>query len=143
MLQADLLLTGNIESHLDQQGIIGLMHIRETWSRGEVLTTQRMLWEEVDMIGDNHQVANLEAGVHATSGVADEEHLDTQFVHHTYREGHFLHRVTLIEVEASLHGQNIHTTQLTEDEFATMSLYGRDGEVGNLLIGDLLLVSNF
>jgi hypothetical protein len=46
-------------------------------------------------------------------------------------------------METALHGHDIHATQFAEDQFATMSLYGRDGEVGNLLIGDLLLVSNF
>ena len=76
ILQADLLLACNIESHLDEQGIIGLMHIRETWSCGEVLATQRVLREEVDVVGDDHQVTNLETGVHATCGIADEEHLD-------------------------------------------------------------------
>ena len=143
ILQTDLLLTGNVKGHLDEQGIIGLMHIWETWTRGEVLATQWMLWEEVDMVGDDHQVTNLETGVHATCGITDEEGLDAQFVHDTYGESDLLHRITLIVVEAALHGQDIHTTQFAEDQFATMSLYGRDGEVGNLLIGDLLLVSNF
>jgi len=46
-------------------------------------------------------------------------------------------------MEAAFHGQDIYATQFAEDQSAAMSLYGRDGEVGNLLIGDLLLVSNF
>jgi len=143
ILQADLLLACNFTGQFDQFRVVGLMHIRETWTRGEVLATQRMLRKEVDMVGDDHQVTNLKAWVHATCGIADEERLDSQFIHHTYREGHFFHRITLIEMEAAFHGQDIYATQFAEDQSAAMSLYGRDGEVGNLLIGDLLLVSNF
>ena len=83
-----------------------------------------MFWKEIDVICDNHQVANIELRVHATCSIRNKEGLDAQFVHHTYREGNFLHRITLIEVETSLHGQNIHTAQLSEDELATMSLNG-------------------
>jgi hypothetical protein len=34
-------------------------------------------------------------------------------------------------VETPLHGQNIDTAQLSEDEFARVSFYRRYGEVGN------------
>ena len=62
------------------------------------------------MIGDNHQVTNLESGVHATCSVRDEECLDTQLVHDTNGEGNLLHIVSLIVVEASLHSQDVHAT---------------------------------
>ena len=132
MLQRDTLLTGNVESHLDQQGIIGLMHIREAWTCGEVLSTKRMLREEIDMISDDHQVADIELGVHTSSGIRHEEGLDAQFVHHAYREGDLLHRVAFVEVEAPLHGQNINATQFAENQFTTMSLNSRDREIGNV-----------
>ena len=143
VLHGDAFFTGDVIGHLDQQGIIGLMHIRETRTCGEVLTTKRMLWEEVDMVGDHHQVADIEFRVHTTCGIRYEEGLDAQFVHHTYGEGDLLHRVALIEVEASLHGKDVHTAQLAEDQFAAMSFNSRDGEVGDVSIRDLALVSNF
>ena len=119
------------------------MHIRETRSCGEVLTTKRMLWEEVDVIGDYHQVADIELRVHAACGIRYEEGLDAQFVHHAYGEGDLLHRVALIVVETALHGKDIHTAQFAEDQFAAMSLDGRDGEVRDVCIRDLALLSNF
>ena len=82
-----------------------------------------MLWEEVDMVGDNHQVTNLESGVHATSSVRYEECLDTQLVHDTNGEGNLLHIVSLIVVETSLHSQDVYATQLTENQFAAVALY--------------------
>ena len=113
---ANLLLLGNVRSLLDQAEIIRLVHIRETRTCGEILTTQRVLWEEVDMVGDNHQVANLEGRVHAASSIRYEERLDAQFVHHTDGECNLLHRVALVEVETSLHSQDVYTSQFAEDE---------------------------
>ena len=91
ILQADLLLACNLTGQLNERLVVSLVHIREAGTRGEILATQRMLREEVDVVGDNHQVANLETRVHATGSVADEECLDADFVHHTDGESHFLH----------------------------------------------------
>ena len=102
-----------------------------------------MLWEEIDMVGDNHDVADLEFGVHTTCGIRDEQRLDAQFVHHTYWECHVLHRVALIEVETTLHGEDVNTPEFTENQFATMAFHCRYREVGNLRVGILRLVSYF
>jgi hypothetical protein len=82
-----------------------------------------MLREEVDMVGDDHQVANLECRIHATCSIRYEEGLDAQFVHDTDREGDLLHVVALIVVETALHGEDIYTSELTEDELAAVSFY--------------------
>ena len=143
VLHLDTLLCGNPVGQSYQCQIVGLVHIREPRTGGEVLATQRMLGEEVDMVGDDHQVADAECGVHTASGVADEKRLDAQFVHHTDRECHLLHRVSLVEVEAALHSQDIHTTEFAEDQFAAVALDGGYGKVRNLRIGKLRLVSYF
>ena len=93
-----------------------------------------MLGEEVDMILDDHQVADTEAGVGATSGIADKERLDAQGLHDADGESDLLHAVTLVEVESALHSQNLLAAQLTEDELAGVTLDGRDRHVGNLAI---------
>ena len=100
-----------------------------------------MLREEVDVVGDDHQVADLELGVHATSGIGYEEGLDAQLVHDAYREGDLLHGVALVKVEAAFHGHDIDASQLAEDEFAGVALDSRDGEVGYLLVGEFIDVS--
>ena len=102
-----------------------------------------MLREEVDVVGDNHQVANLEGGVHTAGGIRYEERFDAQFVHYTDREGHLLHGVALIIVEAALHGQDVHSAELAEDELSLMSLNGGHREIGYLTIRELQLVSYF
>ena len=102
-----------------------------------------MLREEVDMIGNHHQVANLEARVHATCSVANEERLDAQLVHHTYRERHLFHRIAFIVVETALHGHDVHAAKLTKDKFAAMTFYRGNGEVGNVTVGNLQCISYF
>ena len=143
LLHLDALFPGNLVGLIDQQGIVGLVHVGKTRTGGEVLSAQRMLGEEVDMVGDDHQVADLELRVHAAGSIGDEERLDAQLVHDTHREGDLLHRVALIEVEAALHGHDVHPAELSEDELAAMSLDCRDGEVGYLLIRELVRVSYF
>ena len=121
--------------------VIGLVHIRETRTRGEVLATQRMLWEEVDMVGDNHQVTNLEGRIHTTGSIADEEGLDAQLVHNANGEGYLFHIISLIVVETALHSHDVHTTEFTEDECTSVSLNGRYREVGDVAVRNLEFVS--
>ena len=102
-----------------------------------------MFWEEVDVIGNYHQIANLEAGVHATCSIGNEERLDAEFVHDTNREGDFLHGVTFIKVETPLHRHDIYTAQLSEDKFAGMAFYRGNWEVWNVLVGKLVCIRNF
>ena len=44
-------------------------------------------------------------------------------------------------MEASFHGYDVLVTELSEDQLAGMSLYGRDRKVGYVLIGKLITVS--
>ncbi len=113
--QTDALLLGNLCSQVDEFVVIGFVHIREAWTGGEVLAAQRVLREEVDMVGDNHEVANLEGRVHAAGSVGDEEGLDAQLVHHSDGEGHLLHVIAFVVMEASLHSQNVHASEFAED----------------------------
>ena len=92
------------------------------------------------MVGNNHQVANFEGGIHATGSIRDEERLDAQFVHDAYGESNFLHVVSLVVVETALHRHDVNATQFTEDEGTGMSLYGRNGEVRNLTVGNFQLI---
>ena len=76
------------------------------------------------MVGDDHDISDVEFGIHSSSGVAHDESLYSQLVHHTLREGYFLHGVALIVVETAFHGHDISTSELAKDEFTAMSFYG-------------------
>ena len=87
-------------------------------------------------VGDDHQVADAERGVDAARGVRHEEVFDTQLLHHAHGEGHLLHRVTLIVVEAALHGHHPAALDRPEDHPALVALDRRDGEPGDIFIFD-------
>ena len=139
--QSDVLLLGNLGGQVDELVVVGFVHIREARSGGEVLAAQRVFGEEIDVVGDDHEVANLEGGIHATGSIGDEERLDAQFVHDADGERHLFHGVALVVVEAPLHGHDVYAAQLAEDECAGVSLDGGDGEVGYLGVGNLQFVS--
>ena len=138
--QPDAFLLGDVTCHLDEARAIGIDHCREAGSQFvNVLAVQRMLGEDVDMVGDDHEVAYLEVGVHAARGVGDEDRLDANGFHDAYREGNLLHRVALVIVEAALHRHDILVAQCAEDETALMTLNGRYREVGYFTVRNLHL----
>ena len=143
MLNRDVLLLGNLVGKITELLVVCLVHVREARTGREVLATQWMLWEEVDVVVDNHQVADLELRVHTSRCIAYEESLDAQFEHHALWEGYFLHIISLIEVESAFHRHDVLAAQLSEDELACMSFYGRYREVRNLTIWEFVTISYF
>ena len=53
----------------------GLAHIGEAGTGGEVLAAQRMFGEEIDVIGDEHHVADAHFGSKAARSVGNKEGL--------------------------------------------------------------------
>lgn len=137
------LLLCNFAGEVDESVVVSLVHVGESRSRREVLAVERMLGEEVDVVADNHQIADVECRIHASRGVADEECLDAELIHHADRERHLLHRVALVVVEAAVHGEDVLATEFAEYEFSGMTLNGRHREVGDILICELSRLSDF
>ena len=65
MLQGYALLLGNAVGECNQLMVVSLVHIGKARTCREVLATQRMFGEEIDMVGDDHHVADVELRVHA------------------------------------------------------------------------------
>ena len=107
-----------------QSLVIRFMHIREARSGREILTMQWVLWEEIDVVVNNHQVAYVKLRIHAARSIADEEGFDAQFIHDALWECYLFHAVTLIEVETAFHSHDVFAAQFSEDEFSCMSFYG-------------------
>ena len=99
------------------------------------------------MVSDYHEVTNVERCIGTTSGIAYKECLDAQLVHYSDGECHFLHRVTLIIVETSLHGHHFFASKSTKDEFAVMTFHRGNGEIRDICIAYLFcyayLISHF
>ena len=88
------------------------------------------------MVGNDHQVAHTERGVDTPRGVRHEEVSDAQLLHHAHGEGHLLHRITLVVVEAALHGDDPAALDRPEDHPALVTLDRRDGETGDVSVFD-------
>ncbi len=99
-----------------------------------------MFGKEVDMIADDHQVADRKVGVGATRRVGDEQRADAQFAHHADGERYFLHGITLIEVKAALHGHDVLPSQPAEDQLAAVSFHGGNREMGNIFVIDFISI---
>ena len=143
MLNRNILLLGYLVGKITELLVVCLVHIWEARTGREVLATQWMFWEEVDVVVDNHQVTDLELRVHAARGIAYEEGLDAQLEHHALWECYFLHIISLIEVESAFHRHDVLAAQLSEDELACMSFYGRYREVRNFTIWEFVTISYF
>ena len=64
MLGIDTLLLRNLVGKVAELFVVCLVHVWEARTGREVLAMQWMLWEKVDVVVDDHQVANLEVWVH-------------------------------------------------------------------------------
>ncbi len=95
------------------------------------------------MIIDDHDVPDAERGVDAAGGVGEEEGPDAKLLHHPDGEGYLLGAVTLVIMEAALHGYHFFSSEITEDQFPGMTLHRGDREFGYLSIGNLDLIVNF
>ena len=64
MLHRDGLLLCYLIGKGYQLVVVGFVHVGETRTGREVLAIERMFGEAVDVVGDNHQVANLKLRIH-------------------------------------------------------------------------------
>ncbi len=73
-----------------------------------------MLWKQIDVVGDDHDVADDEFRIHSSGGVAHKQCLDAQRLHHSYRESDSLHVITLIEMKSALHSHDPLVAKIAE-----------------------------
>ncbi len=85
------------------------------------------------MIGDDHQVARIEAAVDPAGCVRREVDRRAQLVHHADGKCGKLCRMSLIHVKAPSQRDNIAPAKLSCDERSCMPAYGRGGKAGDLV----------
>lgn len=138
--ESDAFLVSNVIGQGNEPMVVGFVHIGEARASREVRAIQWMLRKEVDMIIDDHEVANFKIGIHATGGIANEEGFNSQFIHYTFGESNFFHRVALVEVKTAFHGHDIFSPKLAKDKFTGMSFDSANGKVGNIFVGELVAI---
>ena len=136
------MLSRDVGCHCDQILVIAVVHIGEARTKLSHILTNQRIGHQVDMVGDDHQIARTERGIDTATCIRHEESLDTEQLHHAHGEGHLLHRVALIVVETTLHSHHLLAAQNTKDQATLMTLNRRNGEVGNGRIFDRILHIN-
>lgn len=92
--------------------------------------------EELDVVGDQHDVPGGEGGVHRAGGVGDHQRLRPQQPQHPDGIADILEGPALVSVEAALHHRHVLTRQPAEHEPARVVRGGGALHVGHILIGD-------
>ncbi|MNT15519.1 hypothetical protein D3C72_1505770 [compost metagenome] len=90
-----------------------------------------MFGKQVDMIFNEHDIADLKVFVHASGCIADKECMYTQCFHYSYRKGDFLHIIAFVIVKTTGHHHYLLVSDGSEDQFTGMTFYSRLREVWN------------
>ena len=130
-------------SHGHQFLIVRLVHVGKTRPGREVLPAQWMFREEINVVRNDHKVANFELRIHSACSITHEECLDAQLVHNPHRERHFFHVVALIEMETPLHGHDVLVAEFPENQFPGVSFHRGNGKMGYITIGELVFIRYF
>ena len=78
---------------------------------------------EIDVVSDQHQIANLKVWICTSAGVADKERADAEFCHNALRESDLLHVVSLIVVETSFKRHHLFATEVAEEKAAAVPFH--------------------
>lgn len=76
---------------------------------------------EVNVIFEQHEVADAVVAVKGARGVGDQQDLDAKAAHDAHRQGHGGEVVALVAVDAALHHHHIDTSELANDELARVA----------------------
>ena len=86
------------------------------------MSAERVLGEQVDVVGYDHKVADFEFFVHAARGIADEKDFYAEGLKNAHGEGDGLHIVAFVVVEAALHCDNALFAESSEYEIPLVAL---------------------
>ena len=122
-LCSGMLFQGDPLGQRDQLGVERLAHVGEARSQPVVvLANQRIVTNEIDVIVDDHEVALGPLRVHSAAGIADDQHLAAHGLHDAHGKRDLLEGVAFIEMETTLHRDNVFSGERSEDEFPGMLL---------------------
>ena len=117
-------------------GVVGVGHVAEAGPElREVFPAQRRRVIELDVVGDQHEIADTEAAVDAAAGVGDQQGRNAQQPRHPHRIGRLLGGIALIAMEPALHGQYLRAAKPAADKAAPVVGRGGDGKMRQLAVG--------
>ena len=107
----------------DQFLVINRADIREAHAQPVVIGADQGRRDEgCILICDAHQRSGVEAGVESARRIGQNDRLDAHERHDADRQHDFLHRITLVKVDAAVHQDHGHGTDIAENVLALVSL---------------------
>src|SRR5665647_3058826 len=97
----------------------------------------------MNMVCNNHYIADPVCGVNASGSVAEEQALNSEIFQNPHRESNFLRSITFIKMKPALHGDNFFLTEITVNEFSFVTGNCRDREIRDIAIINFNTVFNF
>ena len=136
-LQADTGCSGFFFDGSAQIRGVQIRHIWETGTKGiQIGADQGIGTGEIDMIGDQHEIAGAEAYIYAAAGIGQYQRLDAQGSKNPYGQGDLLLGKTFIVMDPALEYNHSLAAFLAEDQCAAVSGYSRNREVGDFAVRD-------
>ena len=127
---------GGPAGRLPQGGRVDMAHVREPGAEFiDVGSAQGADAEELDVVGDEHNVAHVEFPVHRAGSVGDNQGLRPQQPHHPDRVADISKAPALIGVEPSLHHRHVLAGQAAKHELPLMVRGSGALHVGHLGVG--------
>ena len=117
---------------------VNIAAVREPGAKGiQIGPNQGIGSGEIDVIGNEHQIAGSEAEVHTAASVGQYQDFHTHGPQHPHGHGQFPLRHSFIVMDPALHDHHFLAAVLTEDQCAAMTGSRRQREAGNIPVGDL------
>jgi hypothetical protein len=121
---------------------VGVRHVGEAKAEAVVVGAgQRIRSLQIDVVFDQDQRALRVAEVDASGGVGEDHGVDSHAGEHADGKGDLLRGVSLVLVDATLHGGDWHIACLADDKPAGVSDGGGLGKGWNLGVGNFRRVS--
>jgi hypothetical protein len=95
---------------------------------------QGVFRQEIDMVADEHEIADFKIGVDTACGITYKKFPNTEFIHYAYGKSYRLHVIAFVVVETAFQSHYLTVAQFAEKQAAGMPLNGRYGEIGNRVV---------
>jgi hypothetical protein len=133
----DVVLASLLEGDVDQCRIVRFAHVGKTGPKPIVVhTNQRVVAHHVDLVVDDHDVAEAVVRIQAADGIADNHQVAAHRFENANREGDLFEWVAFVLVKAAFHRHDRDVVQLAANEPAAMACGGRFRKVRDLGIVD-------
>ena len=119
-----------------QTELVGVAQVEEARAEPLVVRADQRVAEQVDVVGDDHDLAGLVVHVDGAGRVGEDEDLDPETSQHAHGKDDLVEPIALVVVHTARHDGHRHRAAVAEHELAAMPGRGRGGEVRHLGVGD-------